>query len=327
MPNILMIHLNKIHFNVETLMNEKISDKYEFPTYLNMENYAIKNVTEKHEIIDPKIDEYSENKSTNFEYRLVGVIIHQGIADGGHYYSLICTDDKMHDRKDTQWTTTENMKWMEFNDSDTKDFNFRMNFESECFGKKEENFGPQIPEEFGAWGSTGGGSSKSAYVLIYEKREFNDIKLKIELETVKNVGKNPEQIKKAIKKEKDRYLRSIYSSHNYPTPKSVQMEEEEKEDEISVKNKLMKSLECGDIAISRDYFPFLVIPHNISVFMSQEERDSLKYVPVQYNKESEECVMKVKFKDVLKFVPYKIFKVNTASQPKPFFSLLLITEI
>lgn len=84
-----MIHLQKIHFNVETMMNEKISDRYEFPTYLNMEKYTINSVATKHGINDPDIDSYSEHKNNNFEYRLIGVIIHQGIADGGHYYSLI----------------------------------------------------------------------------------------------------------------------------------------------------------------------------------------------------------------------------------------------
>ena len=309
MPNILMIHLQKIHFNVETMMNEKISDRYEFPTYLNMEKYTINSVAAKHGINDPNIDKYSENKGNNFEYRLVGVIIHQGIADGGHYYSLICTDSKIRSTKDSEWTTTENLKWMEFNDRETRDFNFRMNFESDCFGKDEKDiYGSSTNNEFESWGS--GGSSKSAYVLIYEKREFNDIKLKVDLQTVKEKGKTPEEIKKEIEDEKNRYYRSIYTSHNCDPPKLTGSKEEDKEAiSESKEDKFEQSLECGDIAMPRDSFPCLRIPHNISVFMSQEERNDLKYIPIQYHKDTNECVMKVKFRDVQTFIPYRIFKV------------------
>ena len=43
MPNILMVHLQKIVFNFVILMNEKIVDIFEFATYINMENYTISN--------------------------------------------------------------------------------------------------------------------------------------------------------------------------------------------------------------------------------------------------------------------------------------------
>eukprot|EP00344_Euplotes_crassus_P006240 CAMPEP_0197010910 /NCGR_PEP_ID=MMETSP1380-20130617/56329_1 /TAXON_ID=5936 /ORGANISM="Euplotes crassus, Strain CT5" /LENGTH=153 /DNA_ID=CAMNT_0042433173 /DNA_START=444 /DNA_END=902 /DNA_ORIENTATION=+ len=152
MPNILMIHLQKIHFNVETLMNEKVGDKYEFPTHLDMKNYMINSIAEKHGIKDPELHKYAENDSKNFEYRLVGVIIHQGVADGGHYYSLICTDSNIHDPKQKEWLPTENMKWTEFNDTDTRDYNFRSNFQDDCFGGKSNSYGPALPSEFQSWG-------------------------------------------------------------------------------------------------------------------------------------------------------------------------------
>jgi ubiquitin carboxyl-terminal hydrolase 34 len=95
MPNILMIHLQKIVLNFNTFQNEKIADRFEFPTYLNIKDYSVKNMTEKYNIVDPEIEDYIKNEDeSNFEYRLIGVIIHQGIADAGHYYSLICTDTK-----------------------------------------------------------------------------------------------------------------------------------------------------------------------------------------------------------------------------------------
>ena len=78
MPNILMIHLQKIVFNFDTLLNEKIADRFEFPTMINMENYNIRKIVNKYGINDPDIEKYAYIDKENFEYRLVGVIIHQG---------------------------------------------------------------------------------------------------------------------------------------------------------------------------------------------------------------------------------------------------------
>lgn len=312
MPNILMIHLQKIYFNLDTMMNEKIGDRYEFPTYLNMENYTINNIAKKYEINDPDLHKYAENEDKNFEYRLTGVIIHQGIADAGHYYSLICSDSRLREQKEQEWQTTENMKWTEFNDTSIRDFNFRMNFEDECYGKNSKDvYGPSS-SEFEPWGS--GGSSKSAYVLIYEKREYNDVRLQVELESVKSLGKTPDQIEEEIKEERQKYLRSVYTSHNYDPPesKSTKADESNTETEgaMDVEDVFLSSLECGNIAMPREHFPYLVIPHNVHVFLSQEQRNSLRYIPVDYDKESNECFIKIKYKEVQKFVPYKIFKVS-----------------
>ncbi len=39
LPNILIIHLQRIVFNLDTLMNEKINSRLEFPLELNMESF------------------------------------------------------------------------------------------------------------------------------------------------------------------------------------------------------------------------------------------------------------------------------------------------
>lgn len=254
MPNILMIHLQKIHFNVETLMNEKIGDTYEFPTYLDMSKYTINNISEKHGINDPDLHKYEENNSKNFEYRLVGVIIHQGVADGGHYYSIVCTDPTLKDNKTQQWSSTENMKWTEFNDTETKDYNFRPNFKDDCFGGKSSGYGPSMPDEFEAWGGANA-SSKSAYVLIYEKREFNNIRIDIGLDLVKTQGKTSEEQKKIIDDEKNSYLRNLYSSYNMNKDKKEE-EDAKEEDPQVIEDRFMSSLECGDVAVPRDLFPY-----------------------------------------------------------------------
>jgi ubiquitin C-terminal hydrolase len=52
----------------------KINDFFAFPQDLDLEPYLHKSLKEKKE---------------NSQYSLGGVVIHLGIADAGHYYSLI----------------------------------------------------------------------------------------------------------------------------------------------------------------------------------------------------------------------------------------------
>ena len=61
-----------------------------------------------------------EHEKDYYEYKLKGVVVHQGTAEYGHYYSYININ------KDKE-------KWLEFNDSLIKDFDSK-NIESECFG-------------------------------------------------------------------------------------------------------------------------------------------------------------------------------------------------
>ena len=62
-----------------------------------------------------------------YNYRLSGVLVHSGYAEGGHYYSFI------KDREDTE----EGDKWYEFNDEMVKDFD-KKELEAECFGGDEK---------------------------------------------------------------------------------------------------------------------------------------------------------------------------------------------
>ena len=63
------------------------------------------------------------NDEENCEYELVGVTVHTGTADGGHYYSFI--RDRTH--------TTKRDKWFLFNDAEVKPFDPNQ-IPAECFG-------------------------------------------------------------------------------------------------------------------------------------------------------------------------------------------------
>lgn len=185
LPNVLMIHLKRLNYDVEFDKNVKINTRLEFPKELNLKKYCIEEVTrlskqnENKDKKDEKNEEELENddliymKSDQYyEYNLQGVVVHLGCADAGHYYSYINIErDGTDNIPDFDFNDTEKAKaWLEFNDKNIRKFNFN-NLEEECFG-----------------GSKGGNNSsymsmlrfdQSAYILFYDKKVKNPIKVKV----------------------------------------------------------------------------------------------------------------------------------------------------
>lgn len=58
-----------------------------------------------------------------YEYELVGVLVHSGSADAGHYYSFI--------------KERNSNRWLEFNDIHVREFDVK-NLEAECFGGNQD---------------------------------------------------------------------------------------------------------------------------------------------------------------------------------------------
>lgn len=58
----------------------------------------------------------------NFEYKLVGVVVHMGTADAGHYLSYINISRGEKDEENPEWLLTEKEKWLEFNDSAVRSY-------------------------------------------------------------------------------------------------------------------------------------------------------------------------------------------------------------
>lgn len=109
-----------------------------------------------------------------WEYKLVGVNVHSGSANAGHYWSYINTARGLEEKNgsDPSWAETEKDQWMEFNDSTVKDYKFE-NLEDECFGDQ-----PNSQSTASAW-NFGGKYGKSGYMLFYERRVKKPIKIVI----------------------------------------------------------------------------------------------------------------------------------------------------
>lgn len=76
------------------MMQKKLNDRVEFPNVLNVKDFMLNEVLKDiHKTKDNDNDEYMEETDpTEFEYKLVGVVIHMGTADAGHYISYVNID-------------------------------------------------------------------------------------------------------------------------------------------------------------------------------------------------------------------------------------------
>ncbi|OHW90504.1 ubiquitin carboxyl-terminal hydrolase [Colletotrichum incanum] len=93
-PDNLIFHLKRFDFNLRTLMRSKINDHFSFPTKIDMRPYTIDHLGSPSDSGEEDI------------FELVGVLVHAGTAESGHYYSYI------RERP----TTASSETWFEFND-------------------------------------------------------------------------------------------------------------------------------------------------------------------------------------------------------------------
>ena len=74
--------------------------------------------------------------SQYFQYQLAGVVVHQGTADSGHYYSFI---------KEREEDSVNLNDWFEFNDKDVSKFDAK-NISTETFGGDDPEFENKIQQ-------------------------------------------------------------------------------------------------------------------------------------------------------------------------------------
>lgn len=137
MPDSLIFHLKRFDFNLRTQARSKINDYFAFPERLNMQPYTVEHLSG------------SPEGSTEDWFELVGVLIHAGTAESGHYYSFI--RERPTSRKDESW--------FEFNDDLVSQWD-PSKMEGACFGGTETS-----------WDNGGTTYEKNycAYMLFYER--------------------------------------------------------------------------------------------------------------------------------------------------------------
>ena len=133
-PDNLIFHLKRFDYDLMTGMRNKINDYFEFPSEVDMAPYNVEYLKDPSKPPSPD------------RFMLVGVLVHSGNAEAGHYYSYI------------RERPGRSSSWVEFNDADVTPFD-PINMKDQCFGGWNDQLygGMHYPK---TW---------NAYMLFYQR--------------------------------------------------------------------------------------------------------------------------------------------------------------
>ena len=124
-PDFLVLQLKRFEYDMATWNRYKVNDKFEFPMTFDLAKLM-------------------EDDTQHQEYKLTGIVVHNGTAQGGHYTSYIRRGDH----------------WYLFNDTNVNEVPYATVLEESVGGKKQvTDYDDHLP---------------SAYLLFYAKKEMAD---------------------------------------------------------------------------------------------------------------------------------------------------------
>jgi ubiquitin carboxyl-terminal hydrolase 9/24 len=196
LPNTMVLHLKRFDLDFQTFETVKLNNRMAFSTRLNMLKYTKEGIEaeERKEqraaaqaLREENADaEEGPRRSTDggiayeapptgeaeldaldFEYELQGVLVHAGIAQGGHYYSFICDTDTTNAPATLDLNESMNSsekRWYRFEDEDVSHFSPDQ-IAPQCFGGPAFN-GTQSGEE---------DRTSNALMLFFNKVRPSDV--------------------------------------------------------------------------------------------------------------------------------------------------------
>uniref|UniRef100_A0A8C7W9I2 Ubiquitin carboxyl-terminal hydrolase 34 n=1 Tax=Oncorhynchus mykiss TaxID=8022 RepID=A0A8C7W9I2_ONCMY len=163
LPRILSFNTMRYTFNMVTMMKEKVNTHFSFPLRLDMTPYTEDFLMAKGDRKEGFREEGEAKVAESYEYDLIGVTVHTGTADGGHYYSFIRDIVNPHAYK--------NNKWYLFNDAEVKPFDSAQ-LASECFGgEMTTKTYDSVTDKFMDFSFE---KTHSAYMLFYKRVELEE---------------------------------------------------------------------------------------------------------------------------------------------------------
>jgi ubiquitin carboxyl-terminal hydrolase 9/24 len=163
LPNMMILSLKRFDLDYNTFETVKLNSRCAFGQTLNMKRYTLEGVEaleqSEQQSENDAMDTGSEESALRhlpdeeYEYELAGVLVHAGVAQGGHYYSFI------RDRSD--------QKWYRFDDEDVTPFD-PASIEVECFGGKVKK---ETKWPNGQVHTVESEQYANALMLFYEKRK------------------------------------------------------------------------------------------------------------------------------------------------------------
>lgn len=190
-PEHLIVHLKRFEFDFQTLQQKKLDDYYQFPRELNLWDYTLYGRADRDQpvqdaggaVAGTAAAEEADAAATvdfsapegvsadDFQYTLVGVVVHTGTAHGGHYYSYI--RERSLSGPTSRWLLFNDSSVSEWDDSDLEAQTFGGEYEaprSRYVGFGNTNYGGT------AYGGAGYGSGTykvsrcaNGFLLFYDK--------------------------------------------------------------------------------------------------------------------------------------------------------------
>ncbi|KPM06040.1 ubiquitin specific protease-like protein 2 [Sarcoptes scabiei] len=163
LPKILCFNTMRYTFNMITMTKEKVNTHFSFPFVLDMAPYLetnLLNLSDTNLFRSDSEEDFSESSSIT-KYDLIGVTVHTGTAEGGHYYSFI---------QDRDPTSPTRNKWFLFNDAEVKLFD-KTQIAFECFGgEMTSKTYDKTNDKFLDFSFE---KTNSAYMLFYERCDYS----------------------------------------------------------------------------------------------------------------------------------------------------------
>ncbi|OAA44825.1 Peptidase C19, ubiquitin carboxyl-terminal hydrolase 2 [Metarhizium rileyi] len=138
-PDHLIFHLKRFDFNLRTLQRRKINDYFTFPHTLDLAPYTVEYLNAE------------EGAARKDIFELVGILVHSGTAESGHYYSYI-----------RERVSGARPSWVEFNDESVLPWDPSL-MENATFGGPDPQ--PSLQDVTGMIYD----KTYSAYMLFYQR--------------------------------------------------------------------------------------------------------------------------------------------------------------
>jgi ubiquitin C-terminal hydrolase len=177
LPPKLLIHLNRLKFDVATLSRKKVNDFCSFPSRLDMWPYSLEGVVERERAEGIAIGSSASDGSDkagprhprwHYQYELTGIVVHVGGADAGHYYSFVKSASPASGAEQPAAGTGDfDGDWWELNDRTVKRLDPSM-IPDLCFGG-EETVPSVASAATGSAAKVTRSKSLNAFILVYER--------------------------------------------------------------------------------------------------------------------------------------------------------------
>ncbi|CAF0941972.1 unnamed protein product [Adineta ricciae] len=213
LPPILAIQLKRFDYDWERETPIKFNDYFEFPRELDMEPYTVHGLAkaEGMSVIDESADDDSKSNNGGTRYKLVGIIVHSGQANGGHYYSFVQHKEESN--------PSDSLHWYKFDDTDVSECKMddEEELRSQCFGGDypAQSFDQPVMKRQRRWWN--------AYILFYEQMTTEQIENENSLE--KNLSRlqlydqtqrMPLSVQRSVRKQNIKFLHNrIHFSPEY----------------------------------------------------------------------------------------------------------------